>query len=80
MFRSLPLAIRPKVQATEARLDSIYKAASMGLKQIQHIANDIQLTDTPAWWENLDDRVEQLKHACETELTEINTWLTENAS
>jgi hypothetical protein len=32
MFRSLPLAIRPKVQATEARLDSIYKAASMGLK------------------------------------------------
>ena len=32
MFRSLPLAIRPKVQATEARLDAIYKAASMGLK------------------------------------------------
>jgi hypothetical protein len=32
MFQSLPLAIRPRVQATEARLDAIYKAASMGLK------------------------------------------------
>jgi hypothetical protein len=32
MFRSLPLAIRPRLQATEARLDSIYKAASLGLK------------------------------------------------
>ena len=32
MFRSLPLAIRPRIQATEARLDAIYKAASMGLK------------------------------------------------
>ncbi|KMT63789.1 aerobic respiration two-component sensor histidine kinase ArcB [Catenovulum maritimum] len=50
-------------------------AASMGLKQIQSIANDIQLTDTPAWWENLDDRVEQLKHSCECDLKEIKTWL-----
>ena len=32
MFQSLPLAIRPRIQATEARLDAIYKAASMGLK------------------------------------------------
>ena len=32
MFRSLPLAIRPRVQATEARLDAIYQAASLGLK------------------------------------------------
>jgi len=32
MFQSLPLAIRPRLQATEARLDAIYKAASMGLK------------------------------------------------
>jgi len=32
MFRSLPLAIRPRVQATESRLDAIYQAASLGLK------------------------------------------------
>ena len=32
MFRSLPLAIRPRVQATEARLDAIYQASSLGLK------------------------------------------------
>ena len=32
MFRSLPLAIRPRVRATEARLDAIYQASSLGLK------------------------------------------------
>ncbi|WP_017443615.1 aerobic respiration two-component sensor histidine kinase ArcB [Gayadomonas joobiniege] len=50
-------------------------AASMGLKHMQSIANQIQLTDTPAWWENLDDRVEQLKHAVEADLKELKNWL-----
>ncbi|WP_143871252.1 aerobic respiration two-component sensor histidine kinase ArcB [Catenovulum sediminis] len=50
-------------------------AASMGLQHIQKIANQIQLTDTPAWWENLDDRVEQLKHACEHDLQVLKDWM-----
>ena len=32
MFQSLPLTIRPVLQATESRLEAVYKAASMGLK------------------------------------------------
>lgn len=50
-------------------------AASMGLKRIQNVANQIQLTDTPAWWENLDDRVEQLKHACNNDLDVLKNWI-----
>lgn len=50
-------------------------AASMGLNHIQKIANLIQITDSPAWWENLDDRVEQLKHACEDDLQVLKQWM-----
>ena len=32
LMKSLPLAVRPRIEATEARLESIYKAALMGLK------------------------------------------------
>ncbi len=32
MFQSLPLAIRPRIQATEARLNAVYEAALLGLK------------------------------------------------
>ena len=32
LMKSLPLAVRPRIEATEARLEAIYKPALMGLK------------------------------------------------
>ena len=32
LMKSLPLAVRPRIEATEARLEAIYRAALMGLK------------------------------------------------
>lgn len=32
MFKSLPLTVRPRIAATEQRLNAIYEAALMGLK------------------------------------------------
>ncbi len=50
-------------------------AASMGLKRMQNVANQIQLTDSAAWWENLDDRVEQLKYASVHDLQMLKDWI-----
>ncbi|WP_111979861.1 aerobic respiration two-component sensor histidine kinase ArcB [Algibacillus agarilyticus] len=50
-------------------------AASMGLKNIQELANQIQETETPAWWDNLEPRVNLMKKACVDDLAVLITWL-----
>nr|WP_230425576.1 aerobic respiration two-component sensor histidine kinase ArcB [Saccharobesus litoralis] len=52
-------------------------AASMGLKNIQEIANQIQETDTPAWWDNLEPRVNLLKKGCDNDIEVLKAWLKE---
>lgn len=50
-------------------------ASSVGLQRVQKIANRIQQGDHPAWWQNVNDWVEELQQACKKDLVTLDEWL-----
>ena len=54
-------------------------ASSVGLSRVREIANQIQQGDHPAWWENLNDWVDDLKTACDKDFSTLETWISEQA-
>ena len=53
-------------------------AGSIGLKHIQSIAQKAQSPDLPAWWENIDDWVEEMKNEYENDIQILKEWLNNN--
>ncbi|WP_100656658.1 aerobic respiration two-component sensor histidine kinase ArcB [Alteromonas flava] len=52
-------------------------AGSVGLARVQRIANQIQQGDHPAWWQNVQDWVEELQEAVHKDMVMLNDWLNE---
>ena len=52
-------------------------AGSVGLARVQKIANRIQQSDHPTWWENVHDWVEELSMAEKQDLVKLNDWLSQ---
>jgi len=50
-------------------------AGSIGLKHIQSVAQKAQSPDLPAWWENIDDWVEEMKNEYENDIQILKEWL-----
>lgn len=50
-------------------------AGSIGLKHIQKVAQKAQSPDLPAWWENIDDWVEEIKNEYQNDIQTLKEWL-----
>ncbi|NVD07437.1 aerobic respiration two-component sensor histidine kinase ArcB [Vibrio sp. JPW-9-11-11] len=54
-------------------------AGSIGLKRIQSVAQKAQSPDLPAWWENIDDWVEEIKNEYDNDIQILKQWLKQRA-
>jgi two-component system aerobic respiration control sensor histidine kinase ArcB len=50
-------------------------AGSVGLKHLQQLAQHIQTPDLPAWWNNLNEWVEELKQEWRNDVAVLRTWV-----
>jgi len=50
-------------------------AGSIGLKHIQQVAQKAQSPELPAWWENINDWVDEIKQGYQNDLTVLKDWL-----
>ncbi|RJX74436.1 aerobic respiration two-component sensor histidine kinase ArcB [Vibrio sinensis] len=50
-------------------------AGSIGLKHIQSVAQLAQSPEYPAWWENIDDWVEEIKNEYSNDIQILKEWL-----
>ncbi|GAB6261467.1 aerobic respiration two-component sensor histidine kinase ArcB [Photobacterium sp. R1] len=50
-------------------------AGSIGLKRIQQVAQKAQSPELPAWWENIEDWVDEIKNSYQNDLTLLKGWL-----
>ena len=53
-------------------------AGSVGLTRVGRIANQIQQCDYPAWWQNVDNWVEELQQAYQKDMLKLDDWLKQN--
>ncbi len=54
-------------------------ASSLGLIRIQRIANEIQQGDHPAWWENVNEWVDDLQAAIANDVGVLKEWMAEQS-
>lgn len=52
-------------------------AGSIGLKHIQQVAQKAQSPELPAWWENINDWVDEIKNGYQNDLQVLKSWLAE---
>lgn len=50
-------------------------AGSVGLKNLQKIAQQIQSPDLPAWWDNVQEWVDELKQDWKTDIEILRNWV-----
>ncbi|PSW04238.1 aerobic respiration two-component sensor histidine kinase ArcB [Photobacterium lipolyticum] len=50
-------------------------AGSIGLKHIQQIAQKAQSPELPAWWENINDWVDEIKNGYRNDIQVLKEWL-----
>ncbi|USD65721.1 aerobic respiration two-component sensor histidine kinase ArcB [Vibrio sp. SCSIO 43136] len=50
-------------------------AGSIGLKHIQGVAQKAQSPEHPAWWENINDWVEEIKNGYQHDIRILKQWL-----
>ncbi|HAS61944.1 MAG TPA: aerobic respiration two-component sensor histidine kinase ArcB [Vibrio sp.] len=50
-------------------------AGSIGLRHIQSVAQKAQSPDQPAWWENIDDWVDEIKKEYQSDIQVLKEWL-----
>jgi two-component system aerobic respiration control sensor histidine kinase ArcB len=50
-------------------------AGSIGLKHIQQVAQKAQSPELPAWWENINDWVDEIKYSYQDDINVLKTWL-----
>ena len=54
-------------------------AGSIGLKHIQFVANKAQSPNLPAWWENINDWVEEIKNEYDNDIAILRQWLAQQS-
>ncbi|MDH2365136.1 MULTISPECIES: aerobic respiration two-component sensor histidine kinase ArcB [Providencia] len=52
-------------------------AGSVGLKNLQKIAQQIQSPDLPAWWDNVQEWVDELKQDWKVDIETLRNWVDE---
>ncbi len=50
-------------------------AGSIGLKHIQQVAQKAQSPELPAWWENINDWVDEIKNCYQNDIDVLKAWL-----
>lgn len=50
-------------------------AGSIGLKHIQLVAQKAQSPELPAWWENINDWVDEIKYSYQDDINVLKAWL-----
>ncbi|MFA0440513.1 aerobic respiration two-component sensor histidine kinase ArcB [Vibrio sp. 10N.286.49.C2] len=50
-------------------------AGSIGLKRIQSVAQKAQSPDLPAWWENIEDWIEEIENEYRNDIQVLKSWL-----
>ncbi|MDO6704818.1 aerobic respiration two-component sensor histidine kinase ArcB [Photobacterium sp. 1_MG-2023] len=55
-------------------------AGSIGLKRIQQVAQKAQSPELPAWWENIEDWVDEIKNSYQNDLNLLKGWLESKAA
>lgn len=50
-------------------------AGSVGLRHLQQVAQQIQTPDLPAWWDNVGDWIEELKHEWRHDVALLREWV-----
>jgi len=52
-------------------------AGSVGLKHLQQVAQQIQTTTLPAWWDNVQEWIDELKHDWRQDVQVLKDWVSE---
>ncbi|ATZ92801.1 MULTISPECIES: aerobic respiration two-component sensor histidine kinase ArcB [Dickeya] len=52
-------------------------AGSVGLKHLQQVAQQIQTTTLPAWWDNVQEWIDELKHDWQQDVQVLKDWVSE---
>ncbi|MGF1775397.1 aerobic respiration two-component sensor histidine kinase ArcB [Vibrio nomapromontoriensis] len=55
-------------------------AGSIGLKRIQSVAQQAQSPDLPAWWENIEDWIEEIENEYRNDIQVLKSWLESKGS
>lgn len=50
-------------------------AGSVGLKYLQEIARQIQTPELPAWWDNVQEWIDELRHEWRNEAESLRRWV-----
>ncbi|SIQ59233.1 PAS/PAC sensor hybrid histidine kinase [Aeromonas sp. RU39B] len=50
-------------------------AGSIGLHRIQQLGQQIQTTELPAWWENVEDWIETMRREYPADVARLRAWL-----
>ena len=52
-------------------------AGSVGLKRIQCVAQKAQSPELPAWWDNVDGWIDEIKHEYQNDIKVLRGWLSQ---
>lgn len=52
-------------------------AGSVGLRHLQQVAQQIQTTTLPAWWDNVQEWIDELKHDWQHDIDVLKAWVVE---
>ena len=52
-------------------------AGSVGLRHLQQVAQQIQTTTLPAWWDNVQEWIDELKHDWRHDIDVLKVWVAE---
>ncbi|MGL9751068.1 MAG: aerobic respiration two-component sensor histidine kinase ArcB [Symbiopectobacterium sp.] len=52
-------------------------AGSVGLRHLQQVAQQIQTTTLPAWWDNVQEWIDELKHDWQHDIDVLKAWVAE---
>ncbi|WP_291972234.1 aerobic respiration two-component sensor histidine kinase ArcB [Candidatus Symbiopectobacterium sp.] len=52
-------------------------AGSVGLRHLQQVAQQIQTTTLPAWWDNVQEWIDELKHDWRHDIDVLKSWVAE---
>ncbi|NLS44032.1 aerobic respiration two-component sensor histidine kinase ArcB, partial [BEV proteobacterium] len=52
-------------------------ASSVGLRHLQQVVQQIQTTTLPAWWDNVQEWIDELKHDWRHDIDVLKAWVAE---
>lgn len=50
-------------------------AGSVGLRHIQQLAQQVQSPDLPAWWDNVGEWIDEIRHEWRNDIAALEKWV-----